>query len=299
MSEREKLNNCILCGSADISIAFDSKDFMITGEDFSVCVCNACQFHFTNPRPNELDLSRYYEPDKYLSHSSQKFSLVEWLYSLAKKYTLKWKLKKINQHRAGTSNTNLLDIGCGNGDFLEYAERNKLKVTGVESADSIRESVRKRTGITIHKTLDEIEKDRFDIITLWHVLEHMYTLDDTIIKIKSLLQDDGIIFVALPNRNSADAVAYNKYWAGWDVPRHIWHFSKNDIHMLCEKHGLNIRKVIPMKLDAFYVSMLSERYKRRKPSILGMLVGFYKGLISNIKASKNQEYSSLLYVLTK
>jgi SAM-dependent methyltransferase len=299
MSEKEQLNNCILCGSANISIAFESKDFMITGEEFSVCVCHTCQFHFTSPRPFEQDLSKYYEPIKYLSHSSHKFSLVEWLYSLAKKYTLRWKLKKINQFKTSTSNISLLDIGCGNGDFLRYAKKNKLKVTGVESSDVMRENVNNRTGITIHKSIDSITVDKFDIITLWHVLEHIYALDDTFIKIKSLLQTNGIIFVALPNRNSADAIEYNTYWAGWDVPRHIWHFSKNDIHRICEKHGLNIREVMPMKLDAYYVSMLSERYKRKNQNLLSMLAGFYKGLISNIKAGKNQEYSSLLYVLTK
>ena len=174
-----------------------------------------------------------------------------------------------------------------------------MQVVGVESADTIRESAKDKTGLEIFDNINHIHDRKFDVITFWHVLEHLYDLDLVMNKTKSLLNDGGLIFVALPNRNSYDAGKYQKYWAAWDVPRHLWHFTQSDMKRFCANNNLQIKHIVPMKLDAFYVSMLSERYKRGKQNAISLFWGFIRGLLSNMRAGKQIEYSSLIYVIGK
>lgn len=299
MQRPEVLEACPLCNSKNLSLAIRTIDFMVSEKAFDISKCNNCHFHFTNPRPQEEQVSSYYHQEKYLSHSKKQFSIVEKIYQLAKRYTLNWKLKNIEKLKGNRTPLNILDVGCGTGDFIKHCRKQNHKVVGVEPADDIRKKLISADQLLVHKYLAELNQKEFDVITFWHVLEHVYNLDESIQQVKTLLKEDGLVFVALPNHQSYDAKKYGKYWAGWDVPRHLWHFSKEDVKTLCKKHELKLLKIIPMKLDAYYVSMLSERYMRGKQNPMSLIAALFYGCLSNIKAKKENNYSSLIYILQK
>lgn len=170
------------------------------------------------------------------------------------------------------------------------------KVSGVEPSETARE---KATEITKTKIFSDLNstKDKFDIITLWHVLEHVHNLNEKIDELINHLKEGGIIFIAVPNRESVDAKKYGSQWAGYDVPRHLWHFSQSNMKQLLSKHNLSLVKTEPMKLDSYYVSMLSENYKNPNTlSLISMIKAFSSGLRSNYQASKTGSYSSLIYI---
>ena len=129
---------------------------------------------------------------------------------------------------------------------------------------------------------------------MWHVLEHVPDVQKQITELKRLLKPNGTIIIAVPNFNSYDAKHYGVFWAAFDVPRHLTHFSKTAIKMLFQKERIDLINVLPMKFDSFYVSLLSEKYKTGK---MNYLIAFLTGLLSNAKANKTKEYSSHIYVL--
>lgn len=135
---------------------------------------------------------------------------------------------------------------------------------------------------------------QFDVITLWHVLEHVHDLDKYIYRLKQLLKPNGVLVIAVPNFKSYDADHYKEFWAAYDVPRHLWHFSQTSIHRLFSTELMKVVKTLPMKFDAFYVSLLSEEYKTGKKNFLK---AFINGIKSNRAAKRTGEYSSLIYVL--
>jgi 2-polyprenyl-3-methyl-5-hydroxy-6-metoxy-1,4-benzoquinol methylase len=151
---------------------------------------------------------------------------------------------------------------------------------------------------TVKKDFNEIP-EQFDAITLWHVLEHIPNLADVFNTLKSKLANDGAMFIAVPNHRSHDAKYYGAYWAAYDVPRHLSHFDKRTMEIFVQKHGCKIVDIVPMKLDAYYVSMLSETYKTNTKNVLTFLRGAFAGLKSNLNARKNSEYSSLIYIIKK
>jgi 2-polyprenyl-3-methyl-5-hydroxy-6-metoxy-1,4-benzoquinol methylase len=194
---------------------------------------------------------------------------------------------------------NILDIGCGTGEFLNFMNRVGWKTTGIEPAASPREFAKQQYNLNIfdENELDNLPTGGFDVITLWHVLEHVPDLNNRIDQIKRLLTKDGLLVVALPNCESWDAVFYQEHWAAWDVPRHFYHFSKSTFSLLMKNNELDIFSIYPMKFDAFYISLLSEKYKQGKPNFLN---AFFNGLRSNFSANqKGNNYSSLIYLIKK
>jgi 2-polyprenyl-3-methyl-5-hydroxy-6-metoxy-1,4-benzoquinol methylase len=194
--------------------------------------------------------------------------------------------------------TSLLDFGCGTGNFLQRAHQSGLDVCGVEPSDLARQHAADLVAAPIYKNLDAVEKT-FDVITLWHVLEHLPDLNQKLDQLRSRLTKNGTMFIAVPNHRSADALKYKEVWAGFDVPRHLWHFSQSSMQQLFRRHELKLEHVIPMKLDAYYVSLLSNKYLAKRNTIAGMFKALTDGLRSNLAAKKNNEYSSLIYVARK
>lgn len=139
----------------------------------------------------------------------------------------------------------------------------------------------------------------FDVITLWHVLEHVPNFHELIEALAQNLKQTGTIFIAVPNRNSWDARHYKTTWAAYDVPRHLWHFSRQDIQTIMRAHSLHVVNTIPMKLDAYYVSLLSEKYRNTNLGPLTLLKSIVNGFRSNISGSRTSEYSSHIYVIKK
>jgi len=291
----ENLEKCPICSSSEQQIFIKSKDYFLTNEEFTIVECKNCGFRFVNPRPTQEKIGKYYETEEYVSHSNTKKGIINLVYAIVKNRALKNKYKLVSQTQKGKE---ILDIGCGPGDFLSVFKTNGWNTYGIEPNKSAREIAKKDHNLNVFSE-DELETfsaKKFDVITLWHVLEHVHTLNSRIEKLKSLLKDDGLLVVAVPNCASYDATKYGKFWAAYDLPRHIYHFRQSDIKTLFSKHGMKITKTIPMKYDSYYISLLSEKYKTGKQKICS---AFFSGLKSNLKANRNGEYSSLIYFIRK
>ena len=273
------------------------KDYTVSNKNFDLVYHSDLDMLATFPQPKIEELSGYYESDDYISHTDSKETVVDKLYQIVKKLALHNKLKLINSFK--TADKNLLDVGCGTGDFLLVCKNNGWEVSGVEpnaKAKMAAENKLKGTSNSeIYTEINQLKSEaKFDIITLWHVLEHVPNLEVYISALKKLLKPKGVLIVAVPNYKSYDANYYKQFWAAYDVPRHLWHFSKKSIQLLFTKHEMEVVKILPMWFDSFYVSLLSEKYKNRNGNFLK---AFYIGLRSNLKAIATKEHSSLIYVL--
>ena len=200
----------------------------------------------------------------------------------------------------------ILDIGCGTGSFLVECKKRGWNINGIEPNDKAIELALSKLNLKNNKfeeriifsdIQDLIQKEvRYDVITMWHVLEHVPNLEEYIGKLRTLLKKDGIIIIAVPNFKSFDAEYYREFWAAYDVPRHLWHFSKKSIQILFERSGMKVIETLPMKFDSYYVSLLSQKYKTGKSN---MMKAFYIGFLSNIKARRSKESSSLVYLIKR
>jgi 2-polyprenyl-3-methyl-5-hydroxy-6-metoxy-1,4-benzoquinol methylase len=267
------------------------KDYSVSQETFDLYYYETLDMLITHPQPSLENLSKYYESEDYISHTDNKRSLFEKLYHFIKSIALKNKLNLINSQQCNKGR--LLDIGAGTGDFLLVAKNNGWETIGVEPSDRAK-AIAKSKGISFVEQTSELEDHSFDVISMWHVLEHVPDLDKQIIELKRLLKPSGTLIVAVPNFKSFDAQHYGKFWAAFDVPIHFWHFSKTAIKLLFEKEEMKLEKVLPMKFDSFYVSLLSEKYKSGK---MNFVKAFFTGLKSNWRAKQHFEYSSHIYIL--
>jgi len=267
------------------------KDHSVSHETFEILLDEELQLLKTHPQPSPENLERYYESDDYISHTDGKRSLFEKLYHTVKQKALRDKIKLMQGFK--TSKGNLLDVGAGTGDFLVEAKNNGWAITGIEPSTKAK-AIAIEKGINFAESLSAIESHSQDVITMWHVLEHVPDVEKEIVELKRVLKHDGILIVAVPNYKSYDAQHYGVFWAAYDVPRHLWHFSKTSIKKLFAAQQMDLIKIMPMKFDSFYVSLLSEKYKTGK---MNFISGFLTGLRSNMKASRNFEYSSHIYVL--
>ena len=267
------------------------KDYSVSKEVFDLYHDEEIDMLITYPQPSLSDLGKYYESVDYISHTDSKRSLFEKAYHFVKSIALKNKLNLINSLQPDKGR--ILDIGAGTGDFLFVAKQNGWQTIGVEPSEKAK-VIAINKGVSFVENTSELENYSFDVITMWHVLEHVPNLDNQIKELKRLLKPNGSLIIAVPNFKSFDAKHYGKYWAAYDVPIHFWHFSKKTIKLLFEKEGMQLEKILPMKFDSFYVSLLSEKYKSGK---MNFVKAFFIGLQSNWKAKKNFEYSSHIYVI--
>ncbi|PKA82933.1 methyltransferase family protein [Ulvibacter sp. MAR_2010_11] len=269
-----------------------TKDFLVSGESFDLVFDAEQEMLVTFPTPKSEDLSKYYESDAYISHTDSDSGMLASIYQWVKKYSLSKKLKLITSLQKGAGS--LLDIGAGTGDFLKLAKVHNWEVSGVEPNPGAR-ALAKEKRIELEWSIDDCSGKQFDVVTLWHVLEHMPDLETTLKKIEALVKPGGHLIIAVPNYNSFDAKYYKEFWAAFDVPRHLWHFSRNSMKQLFSEQ-FHLRKTKPMIFDSFYVSLLSEKYKTRSTFSIR---AFFIGLWSNIKAMGTKEYSSLIYCFKK
>ena len=266
-------------------------DYSVSKETFDLYYDQDLDLLITSPQPSPENLGRYYESNDYISHTDSKRSLFEKVYHFVKGIALKNKLNLINN--CSSSKGNLLDIGAGTGDFLFTAKQNGWETIGVEPSEKAK-GIAIGKGIKFSDSTQDLESHSFDVITMWHVLEHVPNLEIQIKELKRLVKPNGTIIIAVPNFKSYDANYYGKFWAAFDVPIHFWHFSKTAIQLLFEKENIKLEKVLPMKFDSFYVSLLSEKYKKGK---MNFVKAIWIGLVSNWKAKSSLEYSSHIYVL--
>ncbi|MEJ1236828.1 class I SAM-dependent methyltransferase [Chryseolinea sp. T2] len=289
---------CPICHANSFTPFLKVKDHTVSQETFEVLKCNKCSFLLTHPIP--ADLGKYYESVNYISHSNQTTTITDALYKIARGITLKWKTNLITEYNSLPTKT-LLDYGCGTGAFLTHAKKYGWDINGVEPAHQPREIATSSTKVKITPSIQELPSKQYSVITLWHVIEHVHQLHETLNELTSRLENNGTIFIAVPNHSSKDAQKYREHWAAYDTPRHLWHFSKSTMLDLLKQHGLTPYKIVPMKLDALYVSILSEQYKasRKSAGVRELIRGIISGLQSNLAAIRNKEYSSLIYIARK
>lgn len=266
-------------------------DYSVSKEIFDLYHDEELDMLITSPQPSLDTLGKYYESVDYISHTDSKRSLFEKAYHLVKSIALKNKLNLINSLQSDKGR--ILDIGAGTGDFLSVAKQNGWQTIGVEPSDKAK-AIAKNKGVSFVEKTTELQNNSFDVISMWHVLEHVPNLDEQIKELKRLLKPNGTLIIAVPNFKSFDAKHYGKFWAAYDVPIHFWHFSKTAIKSLFQKEKMKLVKVLPMKFDSFYVALLSEKYKTGK---MNFIKAFFVGLQSNWRAKKDFEYSSHIYII--
>ena len=276
-----------------MNLYLKTEDFAVSGEAFELEHDQELDMLVTKPQPRELH--KYYDSIDYISHTDAKRNFAEQLYHQVKSYNLQWKHRVISGFSG--ANKTVCDIGAGTGDFLSFVRKRGWSVEGVEPNRMARGKASEKK-IQLKEQLDDIlqQGQKFEVVTLWHVLEHLPDLEEQIKKLIQLLDKEGTLLIAVPNFKSYDANYYQNFWAAYDVPRHLWHFSQKAIATIFAKHGMQVMATKPMIFDAFYVALLSEKYRSGKSNYFK---AFYRGLISNIKAWRTKEYSSLLYILQK
>jgi 2-polyprenyl-3-methyl-5-hydroxy-6-metoxy-1,4-benzoquinol methylase len=291
----EKLEGCPICGNEQSKLFLECEDYTVSRETFTIQECGGCNFRFTNPRPNENEIGPYYKSEAYISHTNSGKGIVNTIYKQVRKYTLAKKFKLVSGLVKGNS---ILDYGSGAGAFLNHCKQNNWKVKGVEADHETRERVVKEFDLEILTPgqISTLKKQEFDVITLWHVLEHVHQLKDTIGALRDSLKNDGALLIAVPNCDSFDAGHYGREWAAYDVPRHIYHFRPSDIANLFSGIDMVVERTMPMVFDAYYVSMLSEKHGA---STGAFIKGMWNGLMSNIKGDPEKSYSSQIYILRK
>ncbi|MEE9166369.1 MAG: class I SAM-dependent methyltransferase [Candidatus Neomarinimicrobiota bacterium] len=250
----------------------------------------------THPLPHETRMGKYYESDDYVPHSEVPRGIIPLLYGNVQRLTLVQK-RNLVERMAHFSGRRLLDLGCGTGAFLNTMHRAGWEVDGVEAHERARELVRKRYGLQVQAPDQWLKSDSpgFDIVTLWHTLEHLHGLDRYLQRIRDGLRNDGFLFVAVPNYRSYDAEHYQTLWAAYDAPRHLYHFDFGSLATLFRKHRFRLFKIRHLPFDSFYVSMLSEKNGD------GSLVrGVWIGLRSYLQALPDpRRSSSILFILNK
>ncbi len=289
---------CPVCRSARIAFALEAADHTVSHRSFEIWECADCSLRFTQHAPDAASIGAFYQSENYISHSNTSRGLINRLYHFVRKQTLMGKRRLIGSV-TGLQKGRLLDIGAGTGAFVQYMESHGWQTTGLEPDAGARQRALEAHRATLlpMEAFMQLEAGSFDAITLWHVLEHVHDLHDYIEQLKKILNPSGRIFIAVPNYTSYDAAVYKSYWAAYDVPRHLYHFSPASMKRLLQQHALQLHAIRPMWYDAFYISMLSEKYSSGRSNIIGSV---FTGAVSDLKALFSRECcSSLIYVAGK
>jgi SAM-dependent methyltransferase len=297
MAELIFYTHCPCCSSAAVHPALSAKDYTVSGKVFEIWHCDDCTARFTQNVPNASTIGPYYQSADYVSHSDTSKGLVNRLYHLVRNHTLRTKrrlVENVTRKRTGS----LLDVGAGTGAFADSMKQAGWRITALEPDETARKNALDKYGLELQspENLFGLDGAEFDAITMWHVLEHVHDLQGYLQQFHTLLKQDGKLIIAVPNYTSYDAGVYKEYWAAYDVPRHLYHFSPQSMQQLGMLKGFELVDTKPMWFDSFYVSMLSEKY-RNSDNMLGAL---WNGLISNLNALQDtKKCSSVIYVFIK
>ncbi|MBA9075946.1 MULTISPECIES: class I SAM-dependent methyltransferase [Rufibacter] len=291
----ERLDHCPICSKTDFKNFLVVQDKSVSQESFVIVQCTNCQLKFTNPRPEEGSIGPYYASEAYISHSDTSKGLLNKTYRLVRSMAVKTKVDLVN--RLGNKGK-ILDYGCGVGYFLQACQKQGWEVEGIEPNEQARKQTEEKIGKPlVQGPLQNLAEETFEVITLWHVLEHVHTLNETLKELVRATKKGGHLVIAVPNADSYDAKKYGADWAAYDVPRHLYHFNKASMQKLLKKHKLDLKEVLPMKWDSYYVSILSEKYKHGQTK---MLDSFFTGFRSNLHGAKNgNSYSSQIFIAQK
>lgn len=289
------MNTCPWCGNPTEHHYLKVKDYFLTKEDFELYECDQCGLIFTVPRPAPDVIGKYYQSEDYYSHQENQHGLIPRIYEKVKTINLR---NKVKMAIGGLPKGRLLDIGCGVGDFLNQIQKQDWEVMGIEPSEDAKSIAKNRLGFCPLSPSDysSLEDHSFDVITMWHVLEHVDDLKSQTKELTRLLKTGGRLIIALPNYQSFDCQYYKDHWAAWDVPRHLNHFSSDCLQHIFSSIGFQCVDNQKLAWDAYYISFLSEKHLGHS---LPLLRGAFVGLRSNCKAHRSGMYSSLVYRFTK
>ena len=286
---------CPWCDSEKTQMHLWVKDLFLTNEAFEIHECLTCGLLFTEPRPKAEEIGKYYQSEEYYSHQENKSGFIPRIYETVKGVNIKRKYKIATE---GLKPGNMLEIGCGAGDFLNIMEQKGWHCTGIEPSENAKDIARKKVKAELFdpKEIGQLPSEGYDLITMWHVLEHVDDLKEEILQLQRLLKKGGRLVLALPNFKSADAQYYKEYWAAYDVPRHLNHFCRESINNIFKTSTLKLKRIDKLVWDAFYISYMSEKYQNH---FMPLVKGAFRGWVSNNKARKSGDWSSLVYILEK
>jgi SAM-dependent methyltransferase len=291
------ITECPVCQGSNFEQKLICKDFTVSHETFIVAECTTCTLRITSPRPEPNDLGKFYLSEKYISHTDSDRSIFGLTYRLSRSLNIRWKYRLVRRYSNGRPSP-ILDFGCGTGSFLKKCVDQNEESFGIEPSEIARGAAKARTGAPVESDLKNFNH-KVKTITAWHVLEHVPDLSQTLKDLHNILDKNGTMFIAVPNYESQDARHYKENWAGYDVPRHLWHFSKLSMTRLLNSHNFDLIGIVPMKLDAFYVSLLSEKNLSTRSPIRRAIRGLIHGIRSNLKAMNHMNHSSLIYIARK
>ena len=286
---------CPGCGSEDSQPFLDVRDRfdVLPGQFFSIVRCAHCRLLFTNPRPDAASIGAFYAAGKYdpFVSGSRQLSLKTSLYRAVRFFTVRRKAARVMKGlRTGAR---VLDVGCATGELLIRLRRRGHEVFGVEPNAQAAEFARSTQGLTVWTGGIEAVPDKagtFDLITLWHVLEHVHDLRGTLARLRDLLTAGGRLAIAVPNPLSGEARAYGAAWVAWDAPRHLYHFEPAVVLALLNRSGFRAEHRGAVAFDAFYHCLLSER-----ANVAGYLRAAARGTVSWLRGVGGGEGSSELY----
>ncbi len=291
----ESLPTCPVCAGTHFSPYLTATDYLVSRAEFTIVQCDTCQFRFTNPRPTADSIGAFYESADYVSHHDDGRGPMDVAYRAVRSVALKQKVSLITKQHGRPGH--LLDVGCGTGAFLAEAAQNGWTVAGVEPDPDAAKRATERTNAVIVPDVFALPNDtRADVITFWHVLEHVHRLNETIERAAALLNPGGRILIAVPNPDSLDARQFGRFWAAYDLPRHLYHFTPDTITRLFAKHGFGLEHRQGMPFDAFYIALISNRYQTGSSNPAQSL---FTGLRSNLKAAQDGNFSSNIYVFSR
>ena len=273
-------------------LLYKVRDHLVSQESFDIYWDEKEQFGWTDFK-NTSDLSAYYQAEEYYSHQEQPKTFIQKIYSFTRGLMFHYKHNITSPFLF--KGASILDIGSGTGDFLSFMNSKGYEVTGVENNPKAI-LISQKNDIKIHENISKLSDNSFDLITLWHVLEHLPDPEETFKNTFNLLNKSGHLIVAVPNIYSLDKDYYCENWAGFDVPRHLWHFSTPFLINFASKYNFELIRTKPLLLDALYISFLSEK---QKGSRFSFLRGMVKGVYFNLRALRSKRYSSLVFVFKK
>ena len=293
-----KPDTCPGCGRKNLSSKFKVTDNLVSKTGFNLVECEDCTLIWTDEAPDRNEIGKYYRSEEYISHSDTRKGIFNRIYHLVRKQMLKKKFNLVKSE-SGRNQGNILDIGCATGYFPGYMKEQGWDVTGIEADATAAHFAREKFGINVFKPgeIGTLTSNSFDVVSLWHVLEHIHEPKKLIGDLDRILRSDGVLIIALPNNNSTDAGHYKNNWAAWDVPRHLWHFNLNSFESFISGTGFEISAIRKMPYDAFYVSILSEQNKGSSLSFIrGMIIGSISWITSLFRKTS---CSSLIFILRK
>jgi SAM-dependent methyltransferase len=286
----QEVPDCIVCGSGQRHPHLRAPNRFNVGEVFPLVQCSQCGFVYLSPRPSQESIGSHYEDEGYHPHQAEAAGVVDRIYRISRDWNLRYKRWMVeSHHRKGA----LLDFGCGTGEFLAEMRANGWQVTGVEPAAQAR-AVAEGLGVRASADLEGCDGP-YDVITLWHVLEHVHEAAGQFRRLCELLTPGGILVMALPNIGSVDSRAYGANWVALDAPRHLFHFRPQDVRRFAVARGLTPAGGGVLPLDTPYNVLLSEQLAGqvvRGTRLFGLFRAIRVALAASIRGAIDRSRSS-------